>query len=83
VPTYIYRCKDCSETFEVRHSMSEKCNFCNFCKGENIFKVPYVSLKKVSTERKSKTPGKIVDEYIQKTKEDVREEKKRMKNEEV
>lgn len=39
MPTYDYRCLDCDEVFEVRHSMDDKCASCENCGGENVKKL--------------------------------------------
>lgn len=41
MPCYDYRCKDCGETFEVRHSMMEKPTVaCPKCSSTSTHKVP-------------------------------------------
>lgn len=39
MPLYEYKCHDCSEQFEVMHSMSTNLRKCNSCESENIERV--------------------------------------------
>ena len=81
MPTYVYQCKKCNKIFEIRHSMSERQKSCIHCESEKIFKVPNVLRSKKNNFSNFK-PGKLVDEYITQTKEEVKKEKHRLKNEE-
>lgn len=83
MPAYVYRCRDCNSTFEVRHSMSEKQEKCTVCEGHNIFKVPSISKSFGLKNANNSVPGKIVDDYIRETKDEIKKEKKRMQSEEV
>ena len=39
MPTYDYKCKNCSTEFEVFHHMSERWNNCPNCENDNIVKL--------------------------------------------
>ena len=82
MPLYCYRCKACGFSFEVWHSMSFKDQTCSRCESEDVFKVPSLS-DKVKISPTNHRPGKIVDDYIEKTKEEVKKEKKKLKSEEM
>ena len=85
MPAYVYRCNDCLETFEVRHSMSQQQNSCILCNGESVFKIPAIANTNISKSNKNESlrPGHLVDDYIKQTKQDVKKEKRRLKSEEM
>ncbi len=82
MPLYCYRCQDCSHEFEVRHSMSFEDQKCEECNSINVFKVPSLGqVKKVL-----KTPGKagkIVNQYIEDMKKEVKQEKRSLRSREI
>lgn len=39
MPMYDYKCNDCGEVFEVKHSINEKWDKCNCCGSESIKKL--------------------------------------------
>jgi len=82
VPVYCYKCEDCKFEFEVRHSMSYEDQKCSSCDSENVFKIPSLSLNR-PTQALSPRVGKVVDEYIHDVKKEIKEEKKRLKLEEL
>ena len=86
MPVYLYRCRSCEETFEVRHSMSEEHTECVKCGSESIFRVPSLSEIKpqssLSYEDKRR-PGKIVNDFIEETKQAVKKEKRELQKEEL
>jgi hypothetical protein len=83
VPVYIYKCKDCRQTFEKKHGMFFELDRCDLCSGADIFKVPSIQTVTKVEKRSSKKPGKIVDEYIKDTKEEVKIEKRKLASEEI
>jgi len=82
VPVYCYKCKDCSEEFEVRHSMSFEDQACLFCDSKNIFKLPSMSKRKVEQSTK-KRAGMVVDEYIENAKKEIKQQKIDLRTEEM
>tara|TARA_R110002110_G_scaffold183349_1_gene389977 strand:+ start:885 stop:1145 length:261 start_codon:yes stop_codon:yes gene_type:complete len=46
MPKYVYKCKLCSEHFEVYHGMSEKQDSCVFCPGVDLHRVPQMPFLK-------------------------------------
>lgn len=82
MPVYCYKCKDCSEEFEVRHSMSFEDQACLFCDSKNIFKLPSMSKRKVEQSTK-KRAGMVVDEYIENAKKEIKQQKIDLRTEEM
>ena len=82
MPVYCYKCKSCSLEFEVRHSMSFEDQTCTSCHSKEVFKIPSLGDTKVSTSLSTK-PGKIVDEYIRDTMQEIRKEKQKLKSQEL
>ena len=82
MPTYCYSCKKCGAAFEVRHRMSFEGQRCTSCNSPDVFRVPALSLSKTSKSGSPRT-GKIVDEYIQDVKKELKTEKKNLKAEEL
>ena len=85
MPVYLYRCRSCEETFEVRHSMSEEQEKCTLCGSESIFRVPSLTDVKIPRhlDYAHKSPGKIVDQYIIDTKKQIKKEKDKLRKEEL
>jgi hypothetical protein len=55
---------------------------CVECSSEKVFKIPSLGMSKVSRSTSSKA-GKIVDEYIEDVKKEVKREKLKLKSEEM
>jgi putative FmdB family regulatory protein len=77
MPRYIYRCKACTNEFEIFHGMSEKLENCEECSGI-LFRVPSATFTTTKTTG-TKKPGQMVKEFIQDAKEEVEAEKEKMK----
>lgn len=82
MPVYCYRCSECGVDFEARHSMAYEDQICTSCGSDNIFKIPSLSPHKATVESTQKV-GKVVDEYIQDAKKEIKKEKQRLKTEEL
>tara|TARA_R110002020_G_scaffold63360_2_gene169187 strand:- start:109 stop:366 length:258 start_codon:yes stop_codon:yes gene_type:complete len=82
VPKYAYKCKECDHSFEAIHGMFVKLQNCDECVTDgSLFRIPsmaYSTKSKVSTENKT---GKLVKDFILDAKQEVKEEKKKMKEE--
>ena len=75
MPKYVYRCKECEDIFEATHSMNERLTDCTLCNTiESLIKIPH----QISTQFRDREVGKVVDSYIEEAKEEVREEKRRL-----
>jgi hypothetical protein len=85
MPRYTYRCVECDKIWIAQHLISEKpqtCNEISECTGsstlEKILSIP----TKLSTTRSSeRKPGEIVKKYIEETRQDLENEKTRLKRE--
>lgn len=82
MPVYCYKCKDCKSEFEARHSMSYEDQTCKSCDSKNVFKIPSLNLTRPVYTRPARV-GKVVDEYIHDVKKEIKEERKRLKTEEL
>ena len=83
MPYYVYSCKNCEETLEIWHSMSEKKKDCPSCGSiDSLFKVPSFSKTSFDSNKKQKV-GSVVDKYIEDTKRDVLKEKEDLKKREL
>ena len=84
MPRYRYQCEKCSEILEIRHSAKERIVDCKKC-GETkcqkrlLAKIRYVSNNKSDSQ---KPTGQIVKKFIEEIKQDTKEEKKKLKNQE-
>ena len=76
MPRYVYLCEKCNQSFQVVHSIHEKLTNCGECKAEGTLKrvpsMPFVLSK-------TGDAGKLVDKHIEETKNEVAEEKKRLR----
>ena len=83
MPKYCYYCESCKGAYEVVHSMKERLKKCDLCNQYALRIIPsipsYLSKKKAE---KDKKVGSVVEEYIEKNKESVKEEKEKLKNQE-
>ena len=82
MPKYAYKCKECDHAFEAIHGMFVKLQNCDECATDgSLFRIPsmdYSNKSKASSEKKT---GELVKEFISDAKQEVREEKKKMKKE--
>ena len=78
MPRYEYRCSECLDTFTVRHSIKETINKCQECGRED-------TIKKIPTSFMSVKPqkaGNVVKNHIEEIKQDLRQEKSDLQNQE-
>lgn len=79
MPKYTYKCKQCEIVFERIHSMNERLTDCEYCDTiETLVKVP----SSIAVHYKNKEAGKVVGDYIKDAKQEIEEEKNRMKEQE-
>ena len=83
MPRYCYNCTECGISLEVFHSSSERLIFCEHCKQETLKKVlSQVNIIKPSNTNGTKQPvGSLVNEEIQKAKEELKDYKKQLSKE--
>jgi len=84
MPTYTYKCAECDLVFEVFHSMSETAEQCEGCKttGKLSRVVPTRTTVTKAPLRQADKPGHLVNKYIEDVKQEVKEEKLRLKTQE-
>ena len=82
MPTYTYKCVECGNYFDIRHSMSEKHTKCIFegCSGSVVKMLGNITVKKQKTG--TKKIGSVVKSHIEEAKQEVKAEKERMQKEE-
>ena len=84
MPMYSYKCESCRHQFDVRHGMFFEDQRCVKCNSDEVFRLPGLSERQSSTPTNtSNKPGKIVKDYIEKTKEEVKQYKKTLSDEEL
>ena len=82
MPQYLYKCVSCQEQNYILHSMSERSYDCPWCGANNtLVKIPAKFNFVKNTGNSSKKVGSVVDNSIQEFKEDLKQEKKSMKEE--
>ena len=85
MPSYFYKCleSDCEEIFEVVHSMKDRLDSCNYCSG-SVERVPIslITISKKSAPQATQKTGTLVKKSIEEFREDLKNEKKRLKRKE-
>ena len=82
MPRYIYECGECKEQFQANHSIKEMlhdCEKCGTC--DSLYRIPQLTMRAAKEKHSIKKPGDVVNEYIQTTKQEVKEQKQIMKQE--
>jgi putative FmdB family regulatory protein len=84
MPKYVYRCDECEDVFEIRHSMGETLEKCISCEAENcLVRIPQMQFrKKPARSQNKKETGSLVREYIEENRKILKEEKTNAKNQE-
>jgi len=83
MPKYAYRCDRCKEVFEVVHSIKEKLEVCEECKGL-LIRIPSRTFIN-SGQKKESSPGKVGDlvkDHIEESRRELRKEQERIGSEE-
>ena len=83
MPKYTYECNTCGNIQEKRHGMTETYSYCPKCDEEgNLTKIP--SLPSIFTKNedahRSQKTGRIVEDFIKSSREDLKQEKQRLKD---
>jgi len=83
MPRYNYHCESCNEYFEIKHGMTESLENCISCESSGFRRVPSIPtyINKITRESDKKV-GSVVEEYIEKNRESVSEEKKKLREKE-
>lgn len=78
MPKYTYKCNNCSEILEIRHSMKDTVTDCSVCDVENVLKRIPSSFLMNKTDQKAVIPGQRVKEAIEDGKLALKLEKERL-----
>ena len=82
MPRYIYECGECERQFQINHSIKDTLCDCETCgvKG-SLYRVPQLTMRPATERVSVQKPGDIVNEYIETTKQEVKEQKETLKQE--
>lgn len=81
MPRYVYKCAVCSDLFEVRHSIEDRRTDCEKCEAKaSLVRVPagFITFEQRSDPVKV---GSVVNSCIEEAKQEVKEEKERLAQE--
>ena len=79
MPRYIYKCRECGDSFMTVHGITEDQDHCEICyESGSVFRIPQMPRVKIVKEE----AGKIVKEFIEDSRQALKEEKKRLLSEE-
>ena len=79
MPRYVYKCRKCEGSFTTFHGMTEDQDYCELCEESGcVFRIPQMPSVTIVKEK----AGKIVKEYIEDTKKEIKKEKERLTKEE-
>jgi len=80
MPIYLYACEDCSDEWKEKHGMTEEIEECHQCKSKNIYRKPsfFANLSKHKDD-KIKKVGSHVKEFIDSSKEQLKQQKEELK----
>jgi len=82
MPRYVYECMSCKRQFECSHGMFYEKEDCDLCHSKyGLIKIPSFNIKKEDSLQRSS--GALVNEYIEDTREEVKKEKRRLREEEL
>ena len=81
MPKYSYRCTLCEAILEVFHSMSETREECEKCGNQSSLQKMPSNFSLVSNIKEDKKTGALVKESIEEFRQDLEEEKRKLKNE--
>ena len=85
MPRYTYQCEKCEKLFQIAHSIKEKYDTCTQCDKEckdkgGLKRIPSIPL--VVSKKKRQPVGVLVKSFIEETREDLKQEKQNLKEEE-
>ena len=78
MPIYVYQCGDCLGEWKTSHLMSETIEECSWCGSENIGRKPSSFSFNGNKQDKKKKVGDLTKEFIENSKEDLKNEKKEL-----
>ena len=74
MPLYVYACKSCEESFEVRHSITEELDVCQKCKSATISRIPSKPITFSDKKEKDRKTGDLTKEFIEDSRESLKRE---------
>jgi len=79
---YVYKCSECENKIMVFHSINDRLEICTECDGK-LERIPTGGfLLNTDPSNQKNKPGNILKEFIEDTKEEMKQEKFDMKNRE-
>ena len=81
MPRYFYKCQSCDTTLKFYHSMNETKEDCTSCGVENILKKIPSMISSSNIKEKNKKVGSVVKQSIEAFREDLEDEKQKLKSE--
>ena len=78
MPIYVYQCGDCLGEWKTSHLMSEIVEECVWCSSRNIGRKPTNFTSNINKQEKKKKVGDLTKEFIENSKEDLKNEKKEL-----
>ena len=83
MPKYLYKCTDCDIEFFTHHSITEKLRDCDYCGTlDSLSKLPTIFTTNKKTNETDIKVGSVVKSSIEEFKKELKDEKKRMRNQE-
>ena len=76
MPIYVYQCGDCLGEWKENHLMSESIEDCPWCDSKNIARKPSDFTFNSKNQEKQKKVGDLTREFIENSKEDLKNQKK-------
>ena len=79
MPRYTYRCDKCENILEIVHSIKEKLETCEECKG-SLIRVPseaFINFKQTAKEGAHKI-GDVVKNHIEESRKELKQEKQKI-----
>jgi len=81
MPKYSYKCTSCETILEIYHSMTEVEEDCENCGGQDSLQKIPSKFSLTSAKKETKKIGSLVKESIEGFREELEQEKHRLKNE--
>jgi len=85
MPNYVYECISCEKTVNIFHSFSEKPTDCRLCSVSGSLRRDYSTPFNISNKptNMKKEVGQVVTQHIEEAREEIKQEKERLKRERV
>ena len=83
MPRYYYFCEQCLDEFMITHSMSEDLNQKEGCNSQcDLRRIPQITSTNIKKkEQRKKKTGQIVENFIEDSRHDLKQQKERLKKE--